>query len=349
MRHVSYDPEYGFELPRKVDSLAASPVIRTQGYSRVPERMQPDHPQQLTLFVSTAKDVSFGLGIAWRERHVWKTKMSSLGNHITTTDAALFAIGIGVKNLISILSRANHRRAEIATESRAGLTDIQRSEQWTLPVITSIKRHAHGIEDAGGQVVLTWLADGGDVEGYKTAKVAAQRAAKQQPKEMRSASLSFAKQAVKERWKPRAKIKKHLEDAKKSVAARYLQLKSGHAVTGAHLLRIGKAQDAQCWWCGENSQTVAHLLLKCRKWRRQRDSMLQKLRERKVAISGRRQQADLRTLFADKAITEVLQFIDNTEVGKKLTGDANKNDSWDIERLDRSAEEEDRMLGNGRG
>lgn len=198
-------------------------------------------------------------------------------------------------------------------------------------------------------MVLTWLADGEDVEGYKTAKVAAQRAAKQQPKEMRSASLSFVKQAVNERWKPRAKINKHLEDAKKSVAARYLQLKSGHAVTGAHLLRIGKAQDAQCWWCGENSQTVAHLLLKCRKWRRQRDSMLQKLRERKVAISGRRQQADLRTLFADKAIKEVLQFVDNTEVGKKLTGDANKNDSWDIERLDRSAEEEDRMLGNGRG
>lgn len=77
--------------------------------------------------------------------------------------------------------------------------------------------------------------------------------------------------------------------------------------------------------------------------------MLQKLRARKVAISGRREQADLRTLFADGAITEALQFIDNTEVGKKLTGDANENDSWDIERLDRSAEEEERMLRNGRG
>jgi len=77
--------------------------------------------------------------------------------------------------------------------------------------------------------------------------------------------------------------------------------------------------------------------------------MLRKLRAKKVAISGRREQADLRTLFADEAITEVLQFIGNTEVGKKLTGDANKNDSWDIERLGRSADEEDRMLGDGRG
>ena len=75
--------------------------------------------------------------------------------------------------------------------------------------------------------------------------------------------------------------------------------------------------------------------------------MLRKLRARKVSISGRRDQADLKTLFADEAIKEVLQFIDDTEVGKKPAGDANKNDSWDVERLDWSAEEEDRMLKDG--
>ncbi|KAM0724108.1 hypothetical protein Q7P37_000288 [Cladosporium fusiforme] len=121
-----------------------------------------------------------------------------------------------------------------------------------------------------------------------------------------------------------------------------------HPIGVAHLLRIGKVQDAQCWWCGESSQTVAHLLLECRKWRRQRDVMLRKLRARNVVISGRRHQADLKTLFADGAIKEVLQFIDDTEVGKKPAGDANKNDSWDIERLDRSADEEDTMLEDER-
>ena len=116
---------------------------------------------------------------------------------------------------------------------------------------------------------------------------AAQRAAKQQPKEMRSASLSYVKQAIKERWKPTTKIDKHIRDAKKSIAARYLQLKSGHAITGAHLFRIGKVQNAQCWWCGRNSQTVSHLLLECQKWRRQRNSMLRKLCARKVLVSER--------------------------------------------------------------
>ncbi|KAI7722986.1 hypothetical protein KC353_g40 [Hortaea werneckii] len=52
-------------------------------------------------------------------------------------------------------------------------------------------------------------------------------------------------------------------------------------------------------------------------------------------------------IVQQQAIKEVLQFIDDTEVGKKPAGDANKNDSWDVERLDWSAEEEDRMLKDG--
>jgi hypothetical protein len=311
--------------------------------------MQADHSHQLTLFVSTNKDVSFGVGIAWRERCAWKTKVSSLGRHITTADAALFAIGMATKNLISILSRAHHSHAEIVTESRIGLTAIEGSGQWTLPVIADIKRQAQRVEDAGGRMVLTWLPDGKDVEGYKIARAAAQRAAKQQPKEVRSASLSYVKQAIKEKWKQKTKLNKHIADAKKSVAARYLQLKSGHAVTGAHLLRIGKVGDAQCWWCGGNSQTVAHLLLRCRKWRRQRDTMLRELRAKKVLISARRDQADLKTLFGAEAISEVLRFIDNTEVGRRLIKEGDSDDSWDIERLDRSADEEEARVDNGGG
>jgi hypothetical protein len=295
----------------------------------------------------TAKDVSFGAGVAWREQYAWKTKASSLGNYTTTTDAALFAIGMAAKNLISVLSRADHSFAEVVTESRIGLTAVESNGRWALPVIAGIKRQTQRIEDAGGRAILTWLPDGKEVEGYKIARGAAQRAAKQQPKEMRSASLSYVKQAIKERWKPTTKIDKHIRDAKKSIAARYLQLKSGHAITGAHLLRIGKVQNAQCWWCGGNSQTVSHLLLECRKWRRQRDSMLRKLCARKVSVSERRDKADLKILFSDEATADVLRFIDNTEVGKKLAEERFSDDTWDIERLDRSADEGEVTLEGG--
>jgi hypothetical protein len=188
---------------------------------------------------------------------------------------------------------------------------------------------------------------GSKVDGYKISNAAVQRAVKQQPKEMRSASIPYVSQAIKERWKPTTKIDKHIKKTRKSSAARYLQLKSGHAITGAHPLRLGKVQTAQRWWCGGNGQTVSHLLLECRKWRRQRDSMLRKLCTSKVSVSKRRDRAHIEILFNDGAIAEVLRFIDNTEVGKKLAEQGNSDDSLDIERLHQSADEGEVTLEGG--
>ena len=151
------------------------------------------------------------------------------------------------------------------TESRAGLVGIGDKGHWNLPIITSIKRQAKRVEHAGGQVVPTWLPYDEDVEGYAIRSAVAQRTAKQQPKEMRSASLSYGRQAIDARGKPRSKVDKDIAKAEKSVAARYLQLKSGHAVTGVPLLRMGKVEDARCRWCDDSDRTVAHLLLRCRK------------------------------------------------------------------------------------
>lgn len=161
--------------------------------------MQPDHSHQLTLFVSTIQDVSFGVGAAWKEQGGWKTRVSSLGNYITTVDAPLFAIDMVTKNLVSTLSKADHSTAEIVTESRTGLVAIRDREQWTLPIVASIERQAQRVEDAGGRVIVTWLSNDEDVKGYDITKTVAQRAAKQQPKEMRSASLSYVKQAIEAR------------------------------------------------------------------------------------------------------------------------------------------------------
>ena len=244
-----------------------------------------------------------------------------------------------MENLTSTLSKADPNAAEIVTDSRFALWAIESRGQWTLPTVTNIQRQAQRVEEAGGRVVLTWLSDDEEVGGYKIANAAAQRAAKQQPKEMRSASLSYVKQAIDARWRPRAKIDKNIANAKKSVAARYLQLKFGDAITGAHLLRIGKVEDEKCWWCGGSSQTVAHLLLRCRKCRRQRDSFLRGMRAEEIFISARRDRADLDSLFKDVATRAVLRFIENTEVGRPMTTEENRDDYWDIERLDQSSDE----------
>lgn len=327
VRNVNYDTEYGFELPCKAFPSAPVPLIRNDGYSEVSKRMLPDHPRRVTIFVSAAKDVSYGVAVAWRQQRGWKTKASSLGKYITIHDAAVFAIGMVVKDITQILRRADRCFAEIVTDSQLAIAAIENDNGWTLPVITDIRRWALRAEDAGVRVALTWLASDNTIEGYKIASAAAQRAARQQPQQMRSASSSYVGQTIKKKWKTKTKPDKYIEDAKKSVAARYFQLKSGHAVTGVHLLRIGKAHDAHCWWCGAIEQSVRHLLLKCRRWRRQRDAMLRRLNSTKVSISERSDRADLQTLFRAEAMAEVLQFLEDTEVGKKIPGEGAQDDS----------------------
>jgi hypothetical protein len=81
-RNVSYDTEYGFGLPRKEALSEAAPVIRTSGYPHMPERMLPDHPQQMTLFAKATEEVSFGAAAAWKERNRWKAKAVSLTRQI---------------------------------------------------------------------------------------------------------------------------------------------------------------------------------------------------------------------------------------------------------------------------
>lgn len=83
--------------------------------------MRPDNQQQLVLFIVAAKDISFGVGAAWKERSGWKTKAWSLGKYVTARDAILFGIDI---NLVtkSLLSIADHCCAKIGTKSRLALT-----------------------------------------------------------------------------------------------------------------------------------------------------------------------------------------------------------------------------------
>jgi hypothetical protein len=164
---------------------------------------------------------------------------------------------------------------------------------------------------------------------------------------MRSASLSYVKQAVKERWISKTRLNKYVKDARKSCAARYLQLKSGHAVTAVHLTRIGKVEDPRCWWCHSSRQTVAHLLLECRKWRRERETMVKKLKAKDITVGEAPDRRNLKILLTDNAIVGMLEFVEKTEVGKRPGAENNKVDLWDVERLDKRDEEGEGAVENG--
>jgi len=58
-------------------------------------------------------------------------------------------------------------------------------------------------------------------------------------------------------------------EAKKTIAARFYQLKSRHALIVKYLLRIGKRRDMKCWWCGHEYQTRDHLFKWCKRWKQE--------------------------------------------------------------------------------
>lgn len=286
------------------------------------------------MFVEVAKDVGLGVGAAWKERDGRKSRATPVGRYLTEIDAASFAISTASECLPTFLLKTNHRRAEVVTKSRLAVEELQNTRPRSLRTIADARRHAERNKREGTEVAITWLPSSTSSNGGKKASISVQRAAKQPAKAIQSALLSYVKQAVREKWKPVTKLNRHIKDARKSVATRYLQLKSGHDVTGAHLLKIGKVADARYWWCTRSGQTVAHLFLDCRKWRTERGSMIRKLRDEELATIETTGWRDVKTLFEDNAVAEVLELIEKTEVGRRPAGASDEADSWDIERLD---------------
>jgi hypothetical protein len=75
--------------------------------------------------------------------------------------------------------------------------------------------------------------------------------------------------------------------------------------------------------------------------------MLQRLSAKNITNTEARDRRDFETLFEQVATVDVLQYIESTEVSKKLRDGTDKCDSWDIERLDRNGEECTTWDGDG--
>ena len=75
-------------------------------------------------------------------------------------------------------------------------------------------------------------------------------------------------------------------EAKKTIAERFYQLKSGHALIAKYQLRIGKRRDMKCWWCGHEYQTQDHLFKWCTRWKREQKRIWVDGQERKDGYEG---------------------------------------------------------------
>jgi len=54
--------------------------------------------------------------------------------------------------------------------------------------------------------------------------------------------------------------------ASKAAASRFYQLRTGHALIGPYLKKIGKRASDACWWCDRGVSSLASI---CKKWKSQ--------------------------------------------------------------------------------
>jgi len=127
----------------------------------------------------------------------------------------------------------------------------------------------------------------------------------------------------------------------KRLAARFYQLKTGHARTGEYLHWAKSRPTAQCWWCPHPRQTREHLLKGCPKWRKQQNVLWKEVWKETGKGRGRLKAHEL---FAEpRASQAVLDFLSSTDVGKTVPaveeGAESEASEWELrERAELEAE-----------
>jgi hypothetical protein len=63
--------------------------------------------------------------------------------------------------------------------------------------------------------------------------------------------------------------------------------------------------------------------------------MAKKLKAKDITVNETPDRRNLKILFTDNAIVDMLEFVEKTEVGKRPGAENDKVDLWDVERLDK--------------
>ena len=242
-----------------------------------------------------------------------------------------------------ILERTTN--VHICTDSKAAIGRITHLRpgpgQW---LACRIHRRAQELKDYEIGIHILWVPGHTDIEGNERADRAAKDAAKTgMYVRERFNSLSHTSRLITEcKWnqdrewfraqhqkrKPESRSTYKLLDkkqtmdkiaagARKGLASIFYQLKSGHAHTADYLFKIGKSSSRSCIHCqNAGTQTVRHLMMDCRKWRRERDNMWAKMK--KEGCTLRHNWSKIRYIFADeKATAAVLRYLLCTNIGRK--------------------------------
>jgi len=104
----------------------------------------------------------------------------------------------------------------------------------------------------------------------------------------------------------------------KPLAARFYQLKSGHAPTGVYQKWFGHRDDDKCWWCGGTvAQTREHLFRHCSRLKDQQKPLWKTVGQTTGWKAGRCRHVQISELFTKEECDQaVMDFLVATEVRK---------------------------------
>ena len=91
-----------------------------------------------------------------------------------------------------------------------------------------------------------------------------------------------------------------------------------HAAISVFLKRIGKREIADCWWYEKADQSIDHLYIKCREWRKERKVLKRKLKKREIEWQCQPESRLLANLLANKqAVSPLLNYLMSTDIGDR--------------------------------
>jgi len=118
----------------------------------------------------------------------------------------------------------------------------------------------------------------------------------------------------------KAKPDQTVAKAKKRLASRFYQMKTGHCLTGQYLAWTTRRPDATCWWCQYKNQTREHLFKNCPQWKSQQRTLWATVLEETRKLPGPargRDRTNIAKLLADQRCSQaVLTFLATTDVGR---------------------------------
>jgi ribonuclease HI len=304
-----------------------------------------------------------GAGVAWKSNGEWLTSRTNLGKNKEIFDAELWGVSDALG--IALTEAQPNDPVTVYLDSQAAIKKIQYStSQSGQAIALQCHKRAAILSQRQNPVTIRWVPGHLGVEGNERADKAAKQAASGQGRSTAKwSSLAHVQRIITETASKEAKewlkaklqvlqakgghytpcvrqgINGTLAKAPKLLAARYYQLKTGHASVGIYLKRINATETDDCWWCGAAAQDAKHLWADCREWRSERRVLKRALEKVGVAWPVPATRAEIANLLSnDKATGMLLEFLDSTEAGLR-DGAVERIREWG-EKRDREGEEE---------